>query len=96
MIIRMVNGEQVEAASEVVESVDYRGFKIEVHELSDLSSPRRFMPLILSEDGEVVRRIFVRSKRPYVSLEHFARRAVDHFRTTGDWPRKQGITLKAG
>jgi hypothetical protein len=83
---------QAEVESKVVESIEHRGFTIEVHELP-IAKHLRFMPLIL-KDGKVVRRIFVRSKSAYVSLEHFGKRAVNHFKATGDWPRKQGVTIE--
>ncbi len=91
MITRMKRGECVEVESTVAETVEYRGLTIEVHELAG-EAKFRFMPLIL-ERGLVVRRIFVRSKTAYVSLEHFAKRAVDHFLATGEWPKKQGMTV---
>lgn len=83
-----------EVPSRIVEMVDYQGFRIEVHELPEEKTRNRYMPVILDGEGKVVRRIFVRSKNPYVSIEHFAKRAIDHFRRTGSWPEKQGIAIK--
>lgn len=83
---------QVDVESKVVESVEHKGFTVEVHELTGTETRARFMPLIL-KDGKVVRRIFVRSQSAYVSLEHFGKRAVDHFVAMGYWPRKQGVTV---
>jgi len=74
---------------------EHAGFKIIVFERLDVgAAPCRFQPVILKDD-QVVRRIFVRSKKPEISIEHFAKRAIDHFTKTGDWPEKLGITIPA-
>ena len=83
----------VEVESEVAETVEYRGYTIEVHKLAG-KDPHGFTPLIL-KDGEPVHRINVRSKSPYISIEHFAKRAIDRFVVYGEWPAKQGIAIKA-
>jgi hypothetical protein len=79
-------------AAKVANRTEYRGFVVQVYELKDIQSPRKFMPVILLDD-EVVRRIFVRSKTAYISLNHFAMRAIDEFLTYGRWPEKQGVSL---
>ena len=93
MVTRIKGRELVEAASTVAETVDYRGFTIEVHELTDEKTAFRFMPVIL-KDGQIVRHIFVRSKTACVSMNHFAKRAIDHFVKTRNWPAKQGLTVR--
>ncbi len=85
---------EVEVPSEVVETAKHEGFTVEVHELTGMTKLCKFMPLVL-KDGKVVRRIFVRSKTAYVSLEHFAKRAIDQFVATGKWPAKLGVTISA-
>lgn len=82
----------VEVPGEIVETTEYKGFTIEVHHLKDV--PKFcFTPTIL-KDGAVVHDIHVRSKTPYVSREHYAKRAIDVFVKTGSWPVKIGIPIK--
>ena len=84
--------ELIEVPSEVVETLEYGGFTVEIHRLLQ---ERRFcfMPLI-KRGEEVVHRIFVRSKSPYVSREHLAKRAIDARVATGAWPEKHGKLLR--
>jgi len=82
----------VEVPGEIVETAEYKGFEIQVHHLTDV--PKFcFTPTIL-KDGAVVHDIHVRSKDPYVSREHYAKRAIDVFLKTGAWPQKIGIPLR--
>lgn len=77
----------------MAETVEYRGFEIRVYEFLDEPTAHKFRPDIFQDD-QLVREIHVRSKTPYVSIEHFAKRAIDHFRKYGRWPQKQGVPIK--
>jgi hypothetical protein len=71
----------------------YKGFQVQVYERLDVDGPLRFQPVIL-KDGKPVHQIHVRSKRPEISANHFAKRAIDVFEKTGQWPAKQGLTIQ--
>jgi len=87
--------EDIPAAQiELAETQDHRGFEVRVYKRLDVQPPYVYQPVIL-KDGKVVRQIFVRSKTIYVSMEHFGKRAADHFIKTGQWPEKQGATVAA-
>lgn len=81
-----------------VGSEEYKGFEIKVFERLDLGETKqRFTPIVL-KDGAVVRRFFIRCPKlggqeaDYVP-KRYARRAIDHLLTTGEWPAKQGATI---
>jgi hypothetical protein len=73
-------------------TAEYKGFEIRVYELLDRKTRFRFRPDIHRHE-QLVREIHVRSKSPEVSLNHFAKRAIDHFLRTRQWPKKQGMTV---
>lgn len=75
---------------ELAETAEHKDFSIAVHRL--LKKGRFcYQPTIL-RDSEVVRTIFIRSKKLEVSLR-IAKRAIDAFLATGEWPTKLGIPI---
>lgn len=78
--------------ADLVETVDYRGYVIQVWRRLDKSTDHQYQPVILNNDV-VVREIHVRSKSIRTSIEHFAKRAIDAYLATGRWPQKQGVTI---
>jgi len=76
-----------------VMALPYKGLTIYVFERFDCNKPYVYQPVITTKDGKPLHQIFVRSKDPKISRDHFAKRAIDHYQATGSWPVKQGISL---
>lgn len=81
-----------ESDATLAASETYKDFMIQIWERLDVNVEHRFQPTIV-KDGEVVHEIHIRAKRQYVAVEHFAKRAIDHFLKMGSWPEKLGVSL---